>query len=94
MKRVITVESVTLFMSVFNVYKNIYCRIGFNLSPPLGQFIGVVTTNVKVIKTQSEPNPGSFVGSLYISGKLPTYPPPKSTLISSHLGPNVGLGEG
>ena len=36
-----TVESVTLFMSVFNVYKNIYCRIGFNLSPPLGQFIGV-----------------------------------------------------
>ena len=41
MKRVITVESVTLFMSVFNVYKNIYCRIGFNLSPPLGQFIGV-----------------------------------------------------
>ena len=30
MKRVITVESVTLFMSVFNVYENIYCRIGFN----------------------------------------------------------------
>ena len=29
------------FKSVFNVYKNIYCRIGFNLSPPLGQFIGV-----------------------------------------------------
>ena len=53
-----------------------------------------VTTNVKVIKTQSEPNPGSFVGSLFISGKLPTYPSPKSTLISSHLGPNVGLGEG
>ena len=53
-----------------------------------------VTANVKVIKIQSEPNPGSFVGSLYISGKLPTYPSPKSTLISSHLGPNVGLGEG
>ena len=30
-----------LFMSVFNVYKNIYCRIGFNFSLPLGQFIGV-----------------------------------------------------
>ena len=53
-----------------------------------------VTANVKVIKTQSEPNPGSFVGSLYISGKLPTHPSPKSTLISSHLGPSVGLGEG
>ena len=82
-------------MSVFNVYKNIYCRIGFNIfiSSP-GAIYRSVTANVKVIKTQSEPNPGSFVGSLYISGKLPTYPSPKSTLISSHLGPNVGLGEG
>ena len=31
-------------------------------------------------------------GSLYISGKLPTYPSPKPTLtIISHLGKNVGL---
>ena len=34
-------------------------------------------------------------GSLYISGKLPTYPSPKPTLtITAHLGKNVGLGEG
>ena len=34
-------------------------------------------------------------GSLYISGKLPTYPSPKPTLtITSHLGKNVGLREG
>ena len=34
-------------------------------------------------------------GSLYISGKLPTYSSPKPTLtLTSHLGKNVGLGEG
>ena len=34
-------------------------------------------------------------GSLYVSGKLPTYPSPNSTLtLTSHLGQNVGLGEG
>ena len=45
--------------------------------------------------------PGVFIytpineGSLYVSGKLPTYPSPKPTLIlTSHLGKNVGLGEG
>ena len=32
---------------------------------------------------------------MYVSGKLPTYPSPKSTLtFTSHLGQNVGLGEG
>ena len=35
------------------------------------------------------------VGSLYVTGKLPTYPSPKLTLtLTSHLGQNVGLGEG
>ena len=35
------------------------------------------------------------VRSLYVSGKLPTYPSPKLTLThTSHLGQNVGLGEG
>ena len=46
--------------------------------------------------------PGEFLctsrneGSLYVSAKLPTYPPPpKPTLtLTSHLGKNVGLGEG
>ena len=34
-------------------------------------------------------------GSLNVSGKLPTYSSPKPTLtITSHLGQNVGLGEG
>ena len=33
--------------------------------------------------------------SIYVSGKLPTYPSPKSTLtLTSHLGQNVGLGKG
>ena len=37
---------------------------------------------------------GKFVPT-WISGKLPTYPSPKSTLtLTSHLGQNVGLGEG
>ena len=37
---------------------------------------------------------GKFVPA-WISGKLPTYPSPKSTLtLTSHLGQNVGLGEG
>ena len=35
------------------------------------------------------------VGSLYVTGKLPTYPSPKPTLtLTSHLGQNVGLREG
>ena len=34
-------------------------------------------------------------GSIEVSGKLPTYPYPKSTLsVTSNLGKNVGLGEG
>ena len=34
-------------------------------------------------------------GSLYVSGKLHTYPSPKPTLaLTSHLEQNVGLGEG
>ena len=33
--------------------------------------------------------------SLYVSGKLPTYPSPKPTsTLTSHLGKNVGFGEG
>ena len=37
----------------------------------------------------------TFAGSSYVSGKLPTYPSPKPTLaLTSHLGQNVGLGEG
>ena len=35
------------------------------------------------------------IRSIQVSGKLPTYPSPKPTLsLSSHLGQNVGLGEG
>ena len=35
------------------------------------------------------------LGSLCVSGKLPTYPSPKPTLtLTSDLGQNVGLGEG
>ena len=34
------------------------------------------------------------VGSLYVTGKLPTYPSPKPTLtLTSNLGQNVSLGE-
>ena len=37
----------------------------------------------------------SFRFRLKVSEKLPTYPFPKSTLtLTSHLGQNVGLGEG
>ena len=35
------------------------------------------------------------LGSLYVSGKLPTYPSPKPPLtLTFHLGQTVGLGEG
>ena len=38
---------------------------------------------------------GANFGSLYVSGKLPTYPFPEPTLtLSSYLGQNVGLAEG
>ena len=37
----------------------------------------------------------SIVGSLHVSGKLPTYPSPRPTLtLTSHLGHNVALGVG
>ena len=37
----------------------------------------------------------TILRSVYVSGKLPTYPSPKPTLtLTSHLGQNVGLGEG
>ena len=40
-------------------------------------------------------NEGKPFGSLYVSGKLPTYPSPKPSLtLSSFLGQNVGLGDG
>ena len=36
-----------------------------------------------------------MIRSLYVSGKLPTYPSPKPILkLTFHLGQNVGLGEG
>ena len=36
-----------------------------------------------------------LIGSVKVSGKLPTYPSPNPTLIlTSHFGQNVGLGEG
>ena len=39
--------------------------------------------------------PSSPSGSLYVSGKLPTYPSPRPTLtLTSHLEKNVGLGKG
>ena len=39
--------------------------------------------------------PPRIPGSLYVSGKLPTYPSPKPTLtLTSHLRQSVGLGEG
>ena len=38
---------------------------------------------------------GTLRGSIYVSGKLPTYPSPKLTLtLTSHLRQNGGLGEG
>ena len=37
----------------------------------------------------------TMLGSLYIYGKLPTYPSPEPTLtLTSHFGQNVSLGEG
>ena len=37
----------------------------------------------------------ALIGSLYVSGKLPTYPSPKPTFfLKWELSVNVGLGEG
>ena len=37
----------------------------------------------------------NMIGKIQVSGKLPSYPSPKPTLSpTSHLGQNVGLGEG
>ena len=45
-----------------------------------------------VVKTLKTPTWEATCGSLYVSGKLPTYPSPKLILtLTSHLGQNVGL---
>ena len=54
-------------------------------------------TNIRKVKCQIIMMPPVWpeVWSLYLSGQLPTYPSPKPTLtLTSHLGQNVGLGEG
>ena len=41
------------------------------------------------------PHRGRYWETLYVSGKLPTYPSPKPTVtLTSHLEQNIGLGEG
>ena len=57
-----------------------------------GVFANLVT---KVTEDAARVSKWKLHGSLYVSGKLPSYPSPKptSTLIS-HVGENVGLGEG
>ena len=57
-----------------------------------GVFANLVT---KVTEDVARVRKWKLNGSLYVSGKLPTYPSPKptSTLIS-HVGQNVGLSEG
>ena len=49
-----------------------------------------MTVTVEVVI--GAPNKGE---SIQVSEKMPTYPSPKPTLtLTSHLGQNVGLGEG
>ena len=51
--------------------------------------------NIIIVTNKVEHGLMIHLGSLYVSGKLPTYPFPKPTLtLTSHLGKNVGLGEG
>ena len=46
-------------------------------------------------KNLYEDMPMFMTGSIKVSGKLPICPSPKLTLtLTSHLGQNVGLGEG
>ena len=53
-----------------------------------------ISYGMKWVNKQSELN-STISGSIKVSGKLPTYPSPKTTLsLTSHLGQNFGLGEG
>ena len=53
-----------------------------------------ISCGMKWVNKQSELN-STISGSIKVSGKLPTYPSPKTTLsLTSHLGQNFGLGEG
>ena len=46
------------------------------------------------MKNTNSKKKSTLIGSIKVSGKLPTYPSPKSTLtLTSHLGQNVGLGD-
>ena len=61
---------------------------------PCGQTWFPDKVNIKDSQFIDEQKP-TWAGSLYVSGKLPTYSSPKSTLrLTCHRGQNVGLGVG
>ena len=67
----------------------------FPHSPTNGPFAASHSHGKPESKRRTRTGQTRDVGSIYVSGKLPTYPSPKSTLtLTSHLGQNVGLGEG
>ena len=66
--------------------------VPFNTTHPLSKYCNFFQSSKKCSLKNTQMKQRF---SWYVSGKLPTYPSPKSTLtLTSHLGQNVGLGEG
>ena len=70
-------------------------------SPPFvirSSYLSFLIGGKKIVALASQVNAGKSWGgarSLYVSGKVPTYPSPRPTLTpTSHLGQNVVSGEG
>ena len=93
-----SVNFVTLHINIFGLFE---C-ITFKLSKlPKVRFPALMIDICLLVssKVLKKPWKGLFLhrdhGSIYVCGKLPTYPSPKPTLtLTFHSGQNVDLGEG
>ena len=88
--------NIVFVIQTCNEQNKIICCLRTN-ALVVGTLISMVDVSVSIATTLTglwSLSKGLF-GSFYLSGKLPTYPSPKPTLtLTSHLGQNVGLGEG
>ena len=86
--------TVTFCYFFVQILENEIWKFGGNLPLATLALKGLIVSLVSILPVLFLPSPRRD-GSLYVSGNLPTYPSPKQTLTpTSHLGRNVGLGEG
>ena len=85
---------VSSFANFLEEKKIFYIRKEFNLLTILFPYTNVAAVSLFRASIWTPLRHVKTLGSLYVSGKLPTYSSPNTTLtLTSHLGQNVGLRE-